>query len=357
MYTSLQPVNIEPQFKILEKWALLWIFPLLAWTMKGQTNRLIRILLALSAAGLLTDVFMHIEWNNLHEFYFRRQEYSAPPVPMGLYTGLVLLGLIVFLPRMLDNWRKNHQSGYIIIPIWIFSFFLALTGFLTSQSRGNWLAFSIAILFVALVASFARRASLNLRSKGIYIITFVLIVALPVGIYTDKMIESRLMQQAETYPTLLTLDRDIIPYDSIGRRAHMWIYGISLWTKRPLTGYGIGSAEPLLKKDKDLSIHPHFHSIYIQTAVELGLAGAAFFLAALLISLIHLFRSYFMNHIPSDAFIFIIGAWTMVLVSGMAATRLFHSDGRFMMLMLTSITLAYGLKWIRSDDIQITKSQ
>lgn len=59
-------------------------------------------------------------------------------------------------------------------------------------------------------------------------------------------------------------------------REEVWRIGWELFKERPLTGYGLGSSQDLIRHDSWKFVRHqglHFHSSYIMTAVELGIFG------------------------------------------------------------------------------------
>jgi O-antigen ligase len=269
---------------------------------------------------------------------------------MGLYSGIVVLGLLVFGRRIIAYSKERGVMGLVFILLWGGALALTAAALLTSQSRGAWLAILLAMLMIAVVVH------LMYRSQGLRVghygvgLAVMGVFLLPVIFLLHETIQKRVEVEADVYPAIISLNLEEVPYTSAGRRVHMWVHGLNAWSEKPVFGYGAGSAKKLLAKDKRLAIHPGYHSIYIQVLVELGVVGGGFFLAALLFLVVGFISAYLRGEVAPDIFVFIIGGWTMILVAGLFSTRLFQSDGRFMMLMLTGITLAYALGWVRNTD-------
>lgn len=70
-------------------------------------------------------------------------------------------------------------------------------------------------------------------------------------------------------------------------RSVIWPYAVSLIQQRPLVGYGIGSAPSMTVFGFDAG---HAHNGFLQLALELGLVGAALFVASFIVIVIRLIR-------------------------------------------------------------------
>lgn len=350
VYRQTLPAGLNPDVRILQDWLVLWLFPLLAWTLKGQSERAVLMIFALAAIGLLVRIVWYMEWENLNQFYLQRQGYGFNPVPMGLYSGIVIFGLLVFGWRLMAYSKGKGVMRLVFVLLWGGALALTSVALITTQSRGAWLALVLSMLIIAVAVYLMYRSQgLGVRYYGIRL-AVISVFLLPVIFFLHGTIQKRLEVEADVYPAIISLDLENVPYTSVGRRVHMWVHGLNEWSKKPMFGYGPGSAGKLLARDEQLAIHPHYHSIYIQVLVELGVVGSMFFLSALLYLLIGFISAYRRGEVMPDIFVFIVGGWCMILISGLFSTRLFHSDGRFMMLIFTGVTLAYVLGWIRKAD-------
>jgi O-antigen ligase len=102
-------------------------------------------------------------------------------------------------------------------------------------------------------------------------------------------------------------------------------------------------AEHVLERHPILKIYDHFHNSYVQVLVELGLAGAACFGLALVLSLHRLAKAYRDGALSLSLLAFLLGAWAMLLAWSLFNTRLAHVDERFHVLLLTGATYTFGL--------------
>ncbi|SFM48704.1 O-Antigen ligase [Ectothiorhodospira mobilis] len=343
-----QPLAVPPDLDVLEGFILLCFFSVIAWVLKGKSLSLVRSVLVLAAIGLLASFVLHIDWADIASFFEKRQSFGKAAIAQGLYAGLVLFGFFVFLASLLDLVGNRKWKKIVAIAFWLIGVIVAATAFLATQSRGAWGAFIVAIIvafFGAMVHcphalyTNGKRLALPLILGAIFMVGLV--------VYYQEAIFDRLLQDSSVYEQLITVDRESIPYSSVGRRAHMWIYGIQCWMERPMLGWGVGSAQPLLKQDPNLAIHPHFHNTYIQILVETGLVGLLLFCGLVLLLLFSLCNSFKKGNIPLDIFIFLIGAWVMVLTWSLIDTRLIHYDGRFLWLLLMGVTMVVSQGWLR----------
>ncbi|MDX5328726.1 MAG: O-antigen ligase family protein [Marinobacter sp.] len=344
----LQPLASEPDPGALQDWFILWLFPVVAWALKEKSAGFVRFLFGLAAVGLLSPVAWYIQWAELADFFGKRQEYQISSVPMGLYAGLVVFGLVVFLDALVNTARtKGRWVRVGAIGLWGLMLALALIVFVTTQSRGGWLAFSIASIFAVVLLLVMRGADiLAMLRKHRIPLALALGLVLVFLWFAHGVLEDRIVRESEVYQTLPTLDRESIPYTSVGRRMHMWIYGVEKWVEQPMFGWGMGAARELLEEDPELSRHPHFHNAYLQIGVELGLLGLMFYGGVVVLLLARLVRSFQVHGTPLDLLIFVFGAWVMILSWGLIDTRFAQSDGRFLFLMLFGVTMALGQGWV-----------
>lgn len=345
----LQPLARESDPGALQDWFILWLFPVVAWALKEKSAGFVRLVFGLAAVGLLVPVVWYIQWAELADFFGKRQEYQISHVPMGLYAGLVVFGLIVFLDALVSAATSTGRWFRIgAIGLWAVVLVLALIVFVTTQSRGSWLAFSItAIVAVVLLLVMRRSDVLVMLRKHRIPLALALGLVLVFLWFTHGVLEDRIVRESEVYQTLPTLDRESIPYTSVGRRMHMWIYGVERWVEQPILGWGMGAARELLEEDPGLARHPHFHNAYLQIGVELGLLGLLFYGGMIVLLLLRLIGRFQMHGVPLDLFIFVLGAWVMILSWGLIDTRFAQSDGRFLFLMLLGVTMALGQGWVR----------
>ena len=348
---SLAPLDNVPSYAAFQDWAVLWLFPIVAWAVKGRTADFVRVLFGLAATGLLVSVAFLVEWSELSEFFRYRQEYQFASVPMGLYSGIVIFGLLMFsdvvfhgdgnIGRWIKGWR---------VMIWCVAFALALGAFVSTQSRGSWLAFIVAIVMSAALLLFLRRSGVVAAIRRHRLtVAVALLMILSFSWLMHGVVGKRLAAEADVYEALVSFDREEIPYTSVGRRFHMWIYGIQEWIDRPLFGWGSGSARTLLQLEPELSRHPHFHNAYLQIAIELGVVGLAVFGVVVMLLIGRLVDRFRKKEVPLDIFVFLGGSWAMVFTWGLIDTRFSQSDGRFLLLMLLGATMAFGRGWVRPD--------
>ena len=185
------------------------------------------------------------------------------------------------------------------------------------------------------------RSTRQLWFVGIFLIVTVGVL---VGFNYEKLF-NRITDESNVYSAFLSLDRQQIPYTSIGIRAHMMIYGVDLWLKKPIFGWGVGSSYSLLAQDEILKVgdHPHFHNNYLELLIEQGVVGLSFYIVAFTLLMRGLFRAYRDGSVPKDLFYYLIGSWIMVLIWSLADSRMVHADLRFVLLFLSGMTFSYML--------------
>lgn len=344
-------IELQKPSKQLKGHIILWLFPLIGYAIY-RSKIPVRWLLLAAAIGLIFRIVVHTDWMHFSDFIKARQGFGLAIIGLGLYAGITMVGLLVFIRRF---WRVHEKAAVFQITIWWLMVIFAAFGWLLALSRGAWVA-TFCGLIVALILwlrTYDVKSALK-QHRGIWVSAAILVVLFSTLGYA-KFIE-RLFAESDVYADVLSLDRDRIPYSSVGVRAHMLIYGVEKWRERIWLGWGQGSTRTILDQDVGLGKWPHFHNSYIQILVELGLVGFMLYATALALMLSGLWRSLRSGNMPLDVFIFLTTAWVMVLVWSLFDTRMVHVDERFLLLMLSAAGLSYILRQTLPD-LSITEEK
>ena len=200
----------------------------------------------------------------------------AQPNP---YAGYINMTLMVAIALMLlgGNWKTRILAGLttvvlaplVVAPIWL------------TQSKGGFVAFSIAIIFVVTVG-FPRLRKL-IAIGGVA--TLGAIGAYCAGVIPDHYLEPLMRILGLTNISLAAPSTQ--DFATAERIAH-WIAGIRMFVSHPFLGVGIGNY-PAAYRDYFVTIFTndlgHAHNYYINMAAEAGLFG----LVALLLFLLAMF--------------------------------------------------------------------
>jgi O-antigen ligase len=353
-YLLLHYFALEPQItrqkanKEIIAYLWLWCFPLVGYAIY-RSNIAAEKWLLITAMALSLRILMHTDWLDLPTFVSQRQGFGLPMIGLGLYAGVVLLGLLIFLPRFSQR-ISNVRSWRMLL--WSTLFLAAGFGWLLSMSRGAWLATIAGLVVMSLLVFWLHNPrEIAGRQPRTFWVTLATLLTLLLIAGSVKM-PDRVTKEAEVYGDLFSLDREVIPYSSIGVRVHMVIYGLQQWSEHPLIGWGPGSARSLLHADGELSHWPHFHSSYIQLLVEQGVIGLGMYALALALLIVGLWRAWRVGRLAAAMFVFLLSAWAMVLAWSLFDTRMVHVDERVLLLLLSGLSFSYLLPCRRSPEQQ-----
>jgi O-antigen ligase len=323
----------------------LWLFSLIGWYLRRR-DELARWLAGLAAIGLCIQVLLFIDWQNLSTFIKQRQDFGFSVAGAALICALSIWGLAffgAFSYRMYSGWKK-----WGIMIVGSLGIVLLSESLIITQSRATWMALLVSLVFAGVLFVSMERAALKAANKRYLIIMAVMVTVLLSALLAANyaQLTHRITQESGVYKTLLSFDRSQIPYSSIGARAHMVLYGIELWEKKPWFGWGVGSSRSLLAMDEVLGPHdhPHFHNGYVEVLVEQGVFGFVFYLLTFVILMRGLFKAYSEGSVTKDMFYYQIGAWVMILVWSLADTRMVHVDLRFPLLLLSGMAFSVQLE-------------
>ncbi len=163
----------------------------------------------------------------------------------------------------------SHRGRWL----WATSWLLTTGALFVNIGRSGHLAFVIGLLVLA--AHWSRGRSVKA--------TAAVAVAAAVVLATVWLASPRLRERSATAGTELAAAVAGDTYDSsVGGRVAATKVALELMAQRPFLGTGVGGAVPAFRErlrahrpemEFAVSWYPHLHSQYLQTAVELGLAG------------------------------------------------------------------------------------
>lgn len=334
------PESAAVQLSAAQNWLQLWLFLLLTWWLRGDSRR-VHWLLGLAGLGLIIRIFLKFDWSQAPELLFGSVRYGFGIAinSFGLYSGTVLLGLLVFVQPIVG---QRNGGAWIRGFVWLLGCVVLFQGMMISGSRGAMLAFLAGLLVVAVGRIFIWRKS---ATRSAYIFAGGAIVLVLLGYANLDKMATIFSQEHQLIPAILRFDLAHIPLNqsdsvpsSIGQRIHLYAFGIEKWWERPIFGWGPGMVKELLDKQPVLNELPHLHNSYIQILTELGLVGAAIFGLAFGVLVRALRHSYQEGTISADLLLFIAAAWTALAVWSLTDTRLVHADERFLLLVLTAVS-------------------
>ena len=302
--------------------AKLWCFLFLAWHLSGDRER-VWTALALALTGFVLGRLLAIDLDDplRTPSFDTRPGFGLPTLAFAQYTATALIGLYLLAPRMLQVRGRLRQL--LMLVAWLVLVALALQALLMAQARMVWVT-TVVLLLAVSWAAWGRLA--NRRAM----LALLMLMIIAIGLLSTRF--ERLGDEAETYALLLSGDWSDVRYGSAGLRFHAWRYGLELWSQRPWLGWGPGAARELLAAHPDTHLHvlPHFHNIYVEFAVAIGVLGCL----PLAIGCIAVFRSILAarrsGRLPVDLCLLLTAGLALHLLVGLTNSRVVNSDWAFL---------------------------
>ena len=322
-----------------------WLFIIIGWHIYHNID-LIRWLIGLPIIGLIIKIMIETDWRHFTLFLNNRQDFGFSIAGAGLYTALSIWGLSIVSISIYKKYTGLQRLLALLATL--IGIVVLSESLLITQARSGWVTiiFGVAFVFFLILIKEKKISQIQYIKRFALIIVLMSLSLTVLLIANHKVLLKRLYDDSGVYSTLLSFDRNKIPYDSsVGVRAHMLIYGFKRWLEKPVLGWGVGSSRSLLAQDKIINTgdHPHFHNNYLELLVEQGIVGFSFYLIAFVLLIHGLFKAYSEGFVPKDIFYYLNGAWVMVLVWSLADSRMVHVDLRFFLLLLCGISFSFIL--------------
>ena len=342
------PEIAAAQRKNAAAFLMLWIFVLpIAVALQGRVCRVL-LAITLATAGLILKMAFNIDWGNFPASVLDARSYGfgVSHIGFGLYAGTVLLGLLLFAPRLSSS-NLLPLPGWLRIVLWLALFAALLQGLIVDSSRAAWLAcivvFPAALLwrYRTSLSEMSGRHRLKLAAGGgAVLLAFAALVWLNL-----PALKERLGEEHHVMFSMLTLDPAKVPPTSVGLRFHFNVYGLEKWLERPVIGWGPGTSRMLLMQHPLKAAHgfPHVHNTYLDAFLELGSIGGGLFAASAFLLIRMLWRGRRDGSIPEDLAIFLFGVAAMLSIWSLSNVRYDHVDGRHYHLMLAAIIYTFHL--------------
>jgi O-antigen ligase len=246
----------------------------------------------------------------------------------SLFFGLILIGLLCFLPR-LYRWKK--ASLIVWLPITLFCTFTMIA----SQTRAAWLALIASALMFAFVVIFNKKLRQKLNIKRLTIGAMV-VLGLAFAVYSTmgNTLKNRSASESSVIEKVISGNLQDIPYTSVGIRIHLWEAGLAKIAERPLLGWG--------NKGQRISIDQndwmpenikqnfgHLHNIYLSILNNYGLVGLTFYFTLFGWVMFKVLKAVSKKQLDKDIGYFVIVAFTFWSVVNLFESYLFFWTGVF----------------------------
>ena len=355
------PETRAQQLKDARNWLKLFAVLPMAWWLRGNLVR-INLVMILAVSGLLLGMLAYVDWAALlHGQVTHRTGFKLSIIFSGLVSGTVLLGLLVFAPRI---WAAGGRPlfRYLRIGCWFLCLYLSAYMLISSLSRGAWLATALAMLLVLFARSgFLRRPAEAPAVKALPWALLILGSLSVVLVLNNGKIQSRLQREGDVVASLLKGDIDNLPRTSMSYRIHLKRFGLKKWTERPFLGWGTGSTREVIRtsNNRDLQVvrksrgetrllwMSHLHDTYLEVLLRFGAVGGLLFAFGTLLILRTLSLAHRSGALPQDYWLFSIGSFGLLAIWSLFDFRALHGDWRAYWVILAGI--AYSFRFARQE--------
>lgn len=338
--------DVRPAKILRDTWNLAAVgglFSLLtAWWLAGDTRRIARVL-QLAVLSLLIGVLMGIDWQHFSVVMRLRQLFGMGN-GAGVYSLVAITGLLVLRtsPVFEGAWLEGRLAPWIGKSTLALLLVLFIAVFLLSQTRAAWLA-ALMVLPAALVLLARARAG-RWRERPLTGLGLILLAVLVVGATLGTgVVEKRLGVEQGSIALLFDGRLRDLPADSVGLRVRLWQDALQRIGERPLFGWGAGSA-PLMIRELGLRDSlTHYHDLYLQLAVELGLVGVALF-AAWTLGVVHSARrAWREQRIDLEYLVFVCACVAIFLIVFCFQIRHDDEKGQYLLILIGALALTQRL--------------
>jgi len=318
--------------------------------------QLIPRLVATAGIGMAVGVMLGIQWHRLLERGMGvRRDWGYLPEEVGLFAGMALLGCVVMFLRRLGSRELSRKQRGFSGAGWLLAAAAAGTVLYGTQTRALWIgAAALTVIYILWHLNSTIRRRTGTLSAVVAAAVIAVTLAGLIQLDGAERLERRMDRGGDTIAALIALDREGVlqANPSLGERLNMWVEAMRAFTHHPITGWGIGAK---VVTDKLAKLHvgwrqPHYHNLYLEFLLGLGLIGFGLFISigALLVSpllqrprvarpvkhmlglitLLTAFAFMFELQVGNDAGRAII-VWLMALLAGLAfvgSARVRRSD-------------------------------
>ena len=317
-------------------------FIAIAWALRDGQARTLRFL-ALVAAGFVAGRLWHFDWysDQLQPWWQTRTGLGLEPIALGYYAGTLLLGLVIFAPRLMQGATgASSRVGLGLLLTCVAA--ASLQWVILSQSRAAWLAL---LPLLGLAAVFALRTSWlrgGLATTALFALPLALLLVL--AALNAPLLLERLSEEEQTIAYLLDGNLGAISSadergweHSIGTRITMLESGYRHWLEAPLFGKGPGATKLALQASDDrvLQSYNDYHNIVLDMLVRYGVVGMLLLLFCVKYTLSAGWQAWRSRALAPDMALFLACTMCFLLASSLSNFRLLNFDFRFWLFMVS----------------------
>ena len=347
---KLDPAHAALHLKDGARLSYLCGFLLIGWRLFANQERILT-LLAVAGCGFLLARLWHFDWSDAatSSWWKTRTGLGLPEIAFGYYAATLLLGLIIFAPRM---FRRVHSpvAWAVGLIAWLLLVLLSMEGVVLSQSRAVWA--SIFLVSIPLLIA-SRRFPQSIPKTWRFLLAGSALLGITAIIHFNwDTLALRISQEPGTYEQLLSgRYQDITTsYDngngkSVGIRLKMLGFGFTEWQRAPFFGQGPAAAKILLH-DSDIPFFSPLNDLHngiVDSLVRLGIVGLLLLGLCLAATLLSGWRAYRTKRMSPDLFLFLTSSTGLLLLSMLTNFRMLNGDWRYWLFLISGAMASYGL--------------
>lgn len=344
------PQHAELHVKDAARILYLCGFVAVAWALRADHQRILRFF-ALAALGFILARLWHVDWQFDYPkpWWQMRLGLGLETIGMGYYAGTLLLGLLIYAPRILARARRPLVLAGATLLLTALAA-ASLQWVILSQSRAAWLALlpllAVATLFVAHHAW--RRGGVGaLGLLGAPLCLLALLLA-----FNAPTLLERLSQERHTIEYLLDGNLDAISSadergwkHSLGTRITMLEAGYRHWLEAPLAGKGPAATKLTLRASDDrvLPQYNDYHNVPLDMLVRFGVIGLLLLLLCVTYTVSAARQAWRSGALPADTLLFLACALCLILASSLSNFRLLNFDFRYWLFIVSAPMTTFAL--------------
>ncbi len=321
----------------------------MGWWLYKHPIHLHPILLT-ALVGFLLGIIWSTQWDLVMagKFYIR-DIWGYNPNYLGLLNAAIIMGLLswLILPEKKIIFRKAWLLG---LPLLLLNCFFLYT----SQSRAAWLSLPVGLLVFILCVYYVWYS--NKKSLLVLGLLGLVLTIMTVALFSydqGSIFLQRINTEWNSILLILNGKLEIVlnKQGSISEHLQQWTIGIKAFLQKPFFGWGPGSGTIIMQKELADLQFVHFHNIYLEILIGLGLFGLVLSFILLYCFLKAAFDAIRNKLIPTSLFTAMMATSAITAVMLMFAIRIGQTEGRAA---LTFLTALYVLALLRESNYKRT---
>lgn len=209
--------------------------------------------------------------------YHHQRLWDINPIPYATFVATIAILGFYFLLQ-----SENAKQRIL----WVIVFASTLIPLFYSQTRGLWLALSVAMLTLLLKSLAAN------KKRGALLIPIAIILTISFSMRFDTVTE----RIEQTNNEILQIMKGNLN-TSIGLRLQLWQTAIYLTGESPIIGLG----DKHMERKKELAAHniispsilpfPHYHNQFLNALVKYGIVGLSLLLCSIFLPVYYFFKN------------------------------------------------------------------